>query len=84
MPEKIEDDAGELARAEDRFRAEGDEDGKGRGKKRALRGGRHPQGPDYYSFFVAPQEKLKSAGRKNWFCKNTCVVAELIFPNGRF
>jgi len=49
----------------------GDEDGKRRGKKRALRGGIHPQGSDDYSFFVAPQEKLKSAGRKKWFCKNT-------------
>ncbi len=49
----------------------GDEDGKRRGKKRALRGGIHPQGSDDYSFFVAPQEKLKSAERKKWFCKNT-------------
>lgn len=49
----------------------GDEDGKRRGKKRALRGGIHPQGSDDYSFFVAPQEKLKSAERKILFCKNT-------------
>ena len=48
----------------------GGREGEGRGKKRALRGGRHPQGSDYYSFFVAPQEKLKSAGKKIGFCKN--------------
>lgn len=42
----------------------GEEDGKRRGKKRALRGGIHPQGSDDYSFFVAPQEKLKSAGEE--------------------
>lgn len=48
------------------------------GKGLGWRGGRKEpcgeedtqQGLDYYSFFVAPQEKSKSAGRKNWFCKN--------------
>ena len=25
-------------------------------------------------FFVAPQEKLKSAGRKDWFCKNNFIT----------
>lgn len=52
----------------------GKEAGKRRRKKRALRGGRHPQGPDYYSFFVAPQEKLKSAERKILFCQNISVT----------
>ena len=37
----------------------------GRGKKRALRGGRHPQGPDYYSFFCCPAGKIKICGEEN-------------------
>ena len=41
------------------------------GLSKGFEGGRHPQGPDYYSFFVTPQKKLKSAGRKILFCKNT-------------
>lgn len=43
---------------------------RGRGKRKALRGGISQQGPDYYSFFVPPQPKLKSTFSKNWFCKN--------------
>lgn len=45
MPEKIEEDAGEPARAEDRFRAEGDEDEKGRGKEKSLAGRKTPARP---------------------------------------
>ena len=60
--------------AEDRFRGEGEEDGKRRGKKKALWGRRHPQGPDRYSFLVTPQEKLKAAERKILFCKNKINV----------
>ena len=48
----------------------GEEDQKEGGRKEPCGEEDTQQGPDYYSFFVAPQEKLKSAGRKDWFCKN--------------
>ena len=54
----------------------------GRGRKTEKGGGRKEpcgkedtqQGPDYYLFFLPPQKKLKSAGRKDWFCKNKNTI----------
>lgn len=52
---------------------------KGFGGGRPKGEGEIQQGPDYYLFSLPPQEKLKSAGRKNWFCKNIITFLTINF-----